>query len=722
MIFLKRFWFVPLIVLPMAYWWPLLCGYLPDFMDTVALQYPLKMAAARQLWEGTVPVWLPNQMAGMPLLAHPETGVLYPLNLPFFLFPGPLMYGWVIILHYILAGVGFFLLCRTYGCSRLSCMFGALGFQFGSYFVSHIALLPLFFGMVWFPWILWGVEKDVRETEKSTVSWASKGALIVALFFGLQVLAGAPQFTYYTSLVLPVYWLTRWIQTRGFGGLGWMLLRAFLSAVLGIGFAAGQLIPTADFLRQSERSGGIPVEQLQSQALVGHYIWTAYVGGTAPTIEDTDTIQAIGLGLLLLIPLALIRRRRRSASLLLLGMGLLGFLLGLGLLVPYWYDLLPMYSSFRAPRRALVLWSMAAPVVATFGAHTLLVFFRHKRFPTGVGFVVLVVLLIPSALFLPRLEREFTAAGRFTPAETTLSQLRSGGYRYFTVDPTYRYAHGSRESWYGDSLLPNMAALNDVYDIQGYSSLILGRYGLARKALDQQTLVLYPSHATIFSDPQARVLEYLNVGFIVGDLELFNPNVLTGVADAPPVDVSKVMASTDVVGGSEYWPIRGFREKKLQAWFAHSPILAETPEEALEIALRYRPGRGPLVVDLENPPAVLPTPGFTTLPEIAKAEWVNARTYRIEWNAPVQGEGLAVVAPNSWAKGWKARFDDGQKEDTFPAFGFLTSAWVPPGASSVEFVYSPLAVKTGFGISLLSICLWVLGFLHLKRLERVAAA
>ncbi|MDX1973840.1 MAG: hypothetical protein SFY68_15025 [Candidatus Sumerlaeia bacterium] len=715
MISLKRFWFVPLILLPMAYWWPLLFGYLPDFMDTVALQYPLKMAAARQLWEGTLPVWLPNQMAGMPLLAHPETGVLYPLNIPFFLFPGPLMYGWVIILHYILAGVGFYLLCRTYGCSRLSCLFGAVGFQFGSYFVSHIALLPQLFAMTWFPWILLCMEWDVSLGKIKR--YISRGSLGVSLLYSLHLLAGAPQFAYYASFAFVVYWLGRWYQSHGYHRIGWMIARAILAVILAIGLAGGQLVPTLEFLIQSERQGGVSLGDLQSQSLNGRFIWASFIGGTIKGGEDTDSINAIGGGLLLLLSLVFLRKKNMNLALLLLGMGCIGFLFSLSVFTEFWYHLLPMFSSFRAPRRALVLWSMGAPLAATIGAHVLGILIRYYRL-SRVMPIFYVLLLVPTALLLPRLERSFTSSERLEVSAETKELLRSINGRYVSYDPSNLYAHGSRRIDFQDSLLPNLGALNNLHDLQGYSPLILRRFGLARNAVDQQVLVMYSTHATLFSDPQARVLDFVNADFIVGDLHRYNPNSVDPKLKALPVNIGHVLKYSQMIGGTAEWPIRQWRIPKLDAWFVHSPKTFETPQEALKEGLRFPPGKGPLTLDLETPPKRIPPKTFTSHPQITSARWVNARTYRIEWNAPVQGEGLAVVAPNSWAKGWKASFDDDSMESCFPAYGFLTAAWVPPGTTSVDFVYGPTSFTIGMILSGWSVCIWMLGLYLIRKRER----
>src|SRR5690606_21190186 len=77
-----------ILVLPITLWfWPLLAGYLPDFMDTVTHGYPLRLEAARQWREGVLPLWNPYQFCGVPLAANAQASLWYPPIFLFYLIP-----------------------------------------------------------------------------------------------------------------------------------------------------------------------------------------------------------------------------------------------------------------------------------------------------------------------------------------------------------------------------------------------------------------------------------------------------------------------------------------------------------------------------------------------------------------------------------------------------------------------------------------------------------
>ena len=53
-------------------------GAIPWFMDTVTQFYPLRLHAAHLLWQGELPLWNRTIFGGVPFLANPQWGLLYP--------------------------------------------------------------------------------------------------------------------------------------------------------------------------------------------------------------------------------------------------------------------------------------------------------------------------------------------------------------------------------------------------------------------------------------------------------------------------------------------------------------------------------------------------------------------------------------------------------------------------------------------------------------------
>src|SRR5207237_481395 len=71
---------------------------------------PLHVLAARMLRAGHLPVWNPYTFSGYPLLAANQAAVLYPPNWAFVVLPAVAANNAVVIVDFVVAGVGAFLL------------------------------------------------------------------------------------------------------------------------------------------------------------------------------------------------------------------------------------------------------------------------------------------------------------------------------------------------------------------------------------------------------------------------------------------------------------------------------------------------------------------------------------------------------------------------------------------------------------------------------------
>jgi hypothetical protein len=711
---------LPLAALALAavlWWHPYLAGWLPDYMDTVTLQYPMRLEAARQLHAGTIPLWTRGMMAGVPLAANPEVAVWYPLNLPFLLAPGPRSYGLVIVLHYALAGGGAYWLARRLGCLRAPALFAALSFQFGAFLVGHIALLPRVFAMPWLPLMMVAAESDVRARAAGGRSVAP--VLAVAALYALQLLAGSPQFSYYSAMGLAAWWLARSAQRLGWRGVAGTMGRGLAAAGLAAGLAAIQLLPTLEFLALTERRGGLAVDDLRTQALNGSMIWKALVGGTGDGFEDIDTIHAIGLGALLLVPLALARRRRRGAAVALVAVGAVGFVQALGALAVFWSVVLPLWSSFHAPRRALVLWSVAGPVAAGLGAQVLVCWLRARRFPGWAGWVALAGLLVPTVVMLPRLEREHVRPERHDPGEERVRLLSEG--RFLTIDPTLNYSRGSRESYYALSVLPNLAVWHGLEDVQGYNSMISRRYGLARRLGEAQTGLFYPQHSIIFSDPGSPVMQLLGVRFLVGRFDLFDPGrVIPGKA------LDKVRLAGQLEGRFELqdprWPVTRYAEAHPMVWLPSRLGVEGSAADALVRAVSDPEPRGIAVLDGEAaPPPDLAEGPFPDAPP-PDFQWIDGRTFEVTLPAPNPHDGRPLVTAVSWFPGWRFSTDTGAAGEAFPVNAFNLAVAVPRGASVVTARYEPGSLRVGALVTLASLLVWAAAWTRGPRISRSPAA
>jgi hypothetical protein len=663
-------------------------------MDTVAYLYPMRMAVARQMHSGTLPLWLPNQLCGTPLAANPQVAVWYPPQLIYYLFPGAFTYGVLCILHYALGAAGTYCLTLYLGRYRAAAVFAAFTFCFGSMLVSHLALAPHLYTTVWIPWIILGLEKALRT---GRVFPARSGALL-AFAVSMQILAGAPQITFYTAILMAVYVVLRLLQYRKrkilLGALS-----TIAAAIVALLCASVQLLPAAEFSAEVRRHP-IPVTELQQQALNGDMMWRALIGFTTKTIEDTDSINAIGPGALLLALIALLFRRSRGPAFSLITIGIVGWLLAYGELVPFWSRWIPLYERFHAPRRALILWSACGPIAAGIGAAAVIHAFRHKAPQRIFVYCVLAFFCLGTLWMLPRLEREFVLPARFNADEHYLSAI--GNNRFITLDPGFNYAYDSRRPDYGKSLMPNTAALSNAYDAQGYDPLVLDRFAAARDEACLQSGLFYPSHGAFFSNPVSPVLRLLNVQYLIGRFDVYDPSRLI---PGRTMDRQLTSNSLELVIPDKRWPLFRYKEKHPFAW----PVSIVLPTRRSTVALASAVDADPYSVayaeQIESGMEISTTEALT-------ARYRDARTIEINFEKRTDSLQFVCIA-STYEKGWRAATDTGKPLEVVPVDGVITGVIVPPGTRSLELDYAPHSFWRGLALSIAG-CLLLLAMLLRK--------
>ncbi|MGH7821291.1 MAG: YfhO family protein, partial [Candidatus Binatia bacterium] len=274
----------------------LLSGQVPVYRDFLNVFLPERLYAARAFEAGQWPLWAPEPGLGVAFLASYQPAPLLPLAAIVYLLPGPAGIGLFLALHFALAGIGVSLLLERYGAAPEARLFAAITYAFGGVFVSiaawgHLtvaALLPL---------VLLAVEDVARR--------ASRGAfvLLVALL-ATQALAGAPEsFAQSVALVAAA---AAWIALRERRAAPIPSLAAALALALGV--TAAQLVPAAEAVLLSERSGGLGEAAVLRHSLepvtfrtlvVPHRIDGGVVGAVAE--EEFPLVWSIYIGLVPLL-------------------------------------------------------------------------------------------------------------------------------------------------------------------------------------------------------------------------------------------------------------------------------------------------------------------------------------------------------------------------------------------------------------------------------------
>lgn len=190
---------------------------------------------------GEMPLWNSYQMGGMPFLANCQSSILYPFTIFFavsgFVHALKLFH----LLHYALAGIGFYLLGRKFGFKSWIAFVGSVVFTYNGYMLTRLEFLSVLGCLIWFPWILIFCFK-IRDSELPF------SAAIAGLVLSLSLFAGFPQLLFlqicgallFSFILLPLRKMALfWIGT----------FMVFLIA------SASQWIPTFELLMHSVRGG-----------------------------------------------------------------------------------------------------------------------------------------------------------------------------------------------------------------------------------------------------------------------------------------------------------------------------------------------------------------------------------------------------------------------------------------------------------------------------------
>jgi hypothetical protein len=202
------------------------------------------------LKHGTFPFWNPYQYCGIPLLAALQPGVLYPPHVFYLLLPFPTVWNWLIILHFLLAGIAVYLFLAHMKSSEEGAFVGAMIFMLSGYLLSVHNLLPHLFAVSWFPFILLFFLKHF-ETGRI------RDAVFVSLFLLMQFLSGAPEILMMS--VLALFIVTLFLHSFIDQPVSsYNRMRSFLIIVsLFLLLSAVQLLPFYELKAQSIRQGGL---------------------------------------------------------------------------------------------------------------------------------------------------------------------------------------------------------------------------------------------------------------------------------------------------------------------------------------------------------------------------------------------------------------------------------------------------------------------------------
>ncbi|MDE0141946.1 MAG: hypothetical protein OXI80_02175 [Caldilineaceae bacterium] len=362
-----------------------------DGGDLVSFLFPIYRFAARTLSQGQLPLWNPHLYGGAPFVTDIQAGFLYPPNLLLFLLNPAFDYRWMQLLsigHLWWAGLGVYALVRTLGHSRPAALLAGLAFGLCDMLFIHLGNLNLIAVLSWSGWILTACHLALT---RRSLPWAA----VAALLFSIANYAGHAQSSYYLGMTVGIYSLGllaadywenlatgahRTALRQALAGLQYPLTVFILAALL----SGPILLPAFEMLPYTQRGAfdyhdTVSYSLAPGPAFIGLLTPGFFGRGPAGYWGSWDRVELPYAGLVTLLLaaaaclLSIPERRRRLLPW--LALALSGFAIALGGNTPIhgWLTrILPVYGSFQAPARTIVLCALALSVLAAIGLDALL--------------------------------------------------------------------------------------------------------------------------------------------------------------------------------------------------------------------------------------------------------------------------------------------------------------------------------------------------------------
>jgi len=331
------------------------------------------------IFSKSLSAWNPLVQLGHYAYSNTQYQSFYPPSLMILaLLPNTLGYNLLIVLHYALGGLFFFLYCRTIRLGQYAGLMGGLFFMCCGFMIAQKGHPAIISAAIWFPLLLVFLERYATLRRYADLGWA-------AAALALSILSGFPQVTTYSLLVAGPYLIYRMsvfgprpIWKHAGRGLFAMLAICALSCAL----ASLELVSVAESMphitrqsltREMFDADALPVYHLLAfvipNILGGFYGITTY----SHNFNVVEVYSYVGVLPIALCALA-VRRRWRGSSMVWFWAGTFGGALLLAFAVPIVQSILfhvPVYNLFRAPSRHLFEVDFALCVLAAIGLQEL---------------------------------------------------------------------------------------------------------------------------------------------------------------------------------------------------------------------------------------------------------------------------------------------------------------------------------------------------------------
>ena len=362
--------------------------------DVQLVWYGQVQSFVHAVTSGSWPLWDPYVAFGHPMLANPNTQVLYPFTWLNLLMRQGTFYTVYAFAHLVLGALGMYRLARFLGLEVAGAGAAAAVWIGSGPFFSLVNVWHHLAGASLIPWVLLAMERTLREPRPARA--AAWGALA-----GLQVLAGSPDMCLMTAVVSVLRTLVATLRREGPAGPRRLLSAAALAGALAAAVSAGQWMPTLELTRESARARLDPgmrsawsVRPGTLPRVVTPLAWTELPLSDATRdalFEGSHPfVRSLYLGLVPLVLVVAGCRTRSPLRVPLLALAGAALLYALGPATPFYglaTTLLPPLALMRYPSKAMVWVALPWALLAGLGLDALARGGdgRGRRIPAVVG-------------------------------------------------------------------------------------------------------------------------------------------------------------------------------------------------------------------------------------------------------------------------------------------------------------------------------------------------
>jgi hypothetical protein len=326
---------------------------------------------------GTLPLWNPMIMGGLPFIAVVTHGeILYPTALLRVFLPVHVVMNLGFFIHYILAGYFTYLFLRRLAVSWTGAVTGALAYQLTGILISYVQ--PGHPGKLFVSTMLPLAFLAILAALRDRRWW---GYPLLAVAVALCLLSPHVQATYYllvATALFALYLTFGEVSTEPLGPRITRLALTFGAVIVGFGIGMPQILPFLEYIPHSPRAGGYSVGYSGSTSfgIPWDHIPEFFLGGFTGAPEQywgSNPLKLhseyLGLPVIALAMLGFGDRRRRLVWWL-SGIGLLFLLIALGGATPFyhvWWAVMPMVKKTRAPGMVFFVVAFCVATFAAFG-------------------------------------------------------------------------------------------------------------------------------------------------------------------------------------------------------------------------------------------------------------------------------------------------------------------------------------------------------------------